>query len=426
MARKKRRPQKYNKTPRVALIAAVFLGTLCTALLSFISLELSIVSFSAFAIGAMHFTENRRRGFWETAASFKFKTLFDRQKDLAKDTVVNSNDIEEIKADISAIRMAMRGLGAGKTSSAPMPLERSPSPFDLELKKAMAEPVRATKPNAPLPPKPAQRENFDGVSDTVVSELLKHALHEKRIDVFVQPVVRLPQRQVRFYEMFARVRARPGQYLPASRYMKVAEQDNMDGKIDNLLLLHCLKTIQASADVERAAPFFINIKRSTLTNAAFMQRLLAFLAKNRSLAPRLIFEIPQKGFENMPPPMLEIMQGLGQLGCCFSLDHVSNIKMNISELMRYKVRFVKIDGDMLSGSRAGQKIFAEMHRCKRKLEANGIGVIAAKIETEKEMQELSDFDVHFGQGYLFGRPDLQGAYKKGARARRVGLQEEVA
>jgi cyclic-di-GMP phosphodiesterase TipF (flagellum assembly factor) len=199
--------------------------------------------------------------------------------------------------------------------------------------------------------------------------------------------------------------------------MPIAEQDNLQSDIDTMLLLQCLQTIQTSAHIEKAAPFFINVKSGTLKNTAFMKRLLGFLAQNRNLAPRLVFELPQAEFEALPTAILKIIHGLGQLGCSFSLDHIQHMNFDILTLQESKIRFIKIPAPMLESAARGHNS-AHIQREKRKLEANGIGVVIEKIETESQLRALLDFDMHYGQGYLFGKPELQGAYANRARIRR--------
>lgn len=433
MARKKKKKQtRAYKRGRVTIVTAGLIAIVTTTLLGFISIPLALLSLGIFSLVGMIEAEVYRREFWEKAASFKFKTLKDGQDTLTKNILSNAKAIERLKKDISETKVrAAEEAPATVFEDVPDNPGRAALPFELDTK-PLQKSLRATKPQTPdaPPPEPPMNDDsddydYESVSDNVVRELVRHAMREKRVDVFIQPIMRLPQRQVRFYEMFARIRARPGQYLPASRYMEIAEQDNLDGEIDNLLLLHCLKTIQGSAHVKRAAPFFINIKDSTLKNTAFMKRLLGFVSKNRDLAPRLVFEIRQHDFDNMTPALLEIMRGLGTLGCSFSLDHVETLKIDIADLLHFKIRFVKFAANKLKAD-ASSKVFAEVHRNKRKLEANGIGVIVERIESEEQMRELFDYDVHYGQGYLFGKPELEGAYMKRERARRMGLDEDAA
>ncbi|MEZ5815069.1 MAG: EAL domain-containing protein [Alphaproteobacteria bacterium] len=424
---KKGRARPY-KNGRLTMVTAGIIAVVTTVLLGFISIPLALLSVGIFSLVGMIEAEISRREFWEQAASFKFKTLKDGQDALAKEMKASKAEIDALKEnsakkevpvpekkeaqerDVLVLDVPVDVPGNPGRAALPLGLDTKPLPRSPRAVKPQKIPEAETV-------EISGDEDYESVSDNIVRELVHHALAEKRVDVFIQPIVRLPQRQVRFYEMFARIRARPGQYLPAGRYMAVAEQDNLDGEIDSLLLLHCLKTIQGSAHLKRPAPFFINVKNSTLKNAIFMKRLLGFVSKNRALAPRLVFEIRQSDFDAMAPALLEIMRGLGRLGCSFSLDHVETLNLDIADLQHFKIRFVKFAAEKLNAGWSGKDLSA-LHRAKRKLEANGIGVIVERIESEEQMRELLDYDIHYGQGYLFGKPELEGAYMERVRQQR--------
>ncbi len=420
-----RRARLLKKPSQIVSSLLLIFAATTTALLAMISIEIGLLSAGVFALCVMIFNEGRRRQFWEQAASYKFKTIADVQDMLTRETVMNSKAIEELQADSTQTRKNIAGLEQQISEARQSNLPVYPVAFKADEETTVIEEpvseIRAKK----RPPVITTTMDDDTLSDTVVKELVDYAVDQKRVDVFVQPIVRLPQRQTRFFEIYARIRARAGQYIPAGRYMPVAEQDNTDREIDHLLLLHCLKTLRGSAHVKNAAPFFINIKSELLHDQKFMQVFLAFMAKNRDLAPRLIFEIQQNDYEAMPLKLREVMRALGRLGCSFSLDHVANLNMNIADLQHFKVRFVKIEAAKLLEASSGTA-FTTMHKQKRKLEANGIGVIVEKIETEEHMRAMLDFDLHYGQGYLFGKPELEGAYREKSRVRRKGWQETVA
>ena len=46
-----------------------------------------------------------------------------------------------------------------------------------------------------------------------------------------------------------------------------------------------------------------------------------------------------------------------------------------------------------------------LKRIKTELDSNGIDMIDEKIESEKQLIELLDLDIDYGQGYLFGKPE---------------------
>lgn len=443
----------------LATAGALLVSLIVVAPLAFLSPELALLGLGVTALAFFVLTDHRHRAFWELAANNKFRVLAAQQKNMdralshmraeltdIRDTLAaraTAQDKADVKQD-KPVELVDRLEQLPKTQpekikQAP-PAQKpvaNPSPparakdvtkakdLSKALPAAANDPVPSIPDAAPPPSseaaKPAAASNaakpgdktddFDALSDLVVKELIHQAVRNERVDVFIQPVMRLPQRRVRFYEMFARVRARPGLYVPAQRYMALAEQDKLMGDIDTLSLLECLRTLKSTAHLQRPAPVFLNITMATLQNGFFMKHLLTFLAKNKELAPRLIFEIPKRDYDALSPPLLEIIKGLSTLGCALSLDHVDNLDLDIGDLLRFKVRFVKIDAALLVRAAQADGDFAEMQRLKRRIEGNGIAVIAEKIEDETTLMDVLDYGIHYGQGYLFGKPGLQGAYK---------------
>lgn len=407
--------------------AAMLTGAACVvASFAFISLELALLAAGFFTAAGFVMHDLRRRRFWENGLSFRVKKISDEQKDLNAKVTATRQDLFSLKQQIADISRRVDTqddiIDALHPTVGALP-KKPPLAGDIRPPQNKQN-NRARAPAAPLAARPGQRlapqagpaaandDSYDELSDMVVRELLTHAVQSKNIEIFVQPIVRLPQRRVRFYEIYARVRARPGMYLPARRYMNLARQAALANEIDNILLTECLKTVQASAHVERAAPLFVNISGATLKNTVFMKRLLTFLASHRHLAPRLIFEISHADYKKLEPAPREILRGLGRLGCSVSFDHVENIDLDLAELQRFHVRFIKMEVQKILPYTRSDRSRTDLQRQKRKWESNGVNLIVNKVETEADLLEILDFDISYGQGHLFGRPDFEAAYRR--------------
>ncbi|MBP7721267.1 MAG: EAL domain-containing protein [Alphaproteobacteria bacterium] len=420
-------PKKPQKENRVLTTLAGLGAAVVVASLAFLSLELALVAAGFFVTVGYVTNDLRRRKFWENGISFRMKGLSDNISSLSQKVTGTRQDILNLRQEIADVNRRLNKHADHAEASKITPRPASPKvlidealPSALRNRPAPAAPAtpRAVRPGQKQAPAPepqtriANDAEYDDLSDMVVRELVGHAVRSRAVDVFVQPIVRLPQRRVRFYEVFARVRARPGMYLPARRYMRLAQENKLSNEIDNLLLAECLKTIQSSAHIERAAPLFMNVSQSTLRNTLFLKTLLGFLAKNRHLAPRLVMEIATPQFKALDAASREILRGLGKLGCSVSLDHVDVLDFEIADLQKFYIRFIKIEARTLLPYTRSDKGRAELMRRKRALEGNGISLIVEKVETENDLVELLDFDISYGQGHLFGRPDLEAAYRK--------------
>jgi len=224
----------------------------------------------------------------------------------------------------------------------------------------------------------------------------------------LQPVVTLPQRKRRFYEMFSRIRIRADSYLPAERYIEVAMRQDLLPVIDNLLLLRGLQLARdagASGEgAEAGGAFFCNITSLTLNDPKFMGDLVEFIAQNRALAPRLVFEMGQRDLKEMTPEILPVLEGLSRLGCRFSMDQVRSLAFDFAELELRRIRFIKVDAATILTEMDGPGGLRRMKRMKAAMDGNGIDLIVEKIETEDQVVNLLDLDIDYGQGYLFGKP----------------------
>ena len=51
-------------------------------------------------------------------------------------------------------------------------------------------------------------------------EIIRRALEENRVDLYLQPVVSLPQRKLRFYEALSRLRSEDGAIIMPAQYIR--------------------------------------------------------------------------------------------------------------------------------------------------------------------------------------------------------------
>ena len=260
-------------------------------------------------------------------------------------------------------------------------------------------------------PASAQNNASGKPKDFIIRESLHNAVTHKHIDLFMQPTVSLPQRHIKFYEFYGRLRIKPGQYIPAQDYMTLASEEHIVNQLDTLLFASCLKVIKKQQQkYNLVPPCFINIKPYTLRDRVFMNNLLQLLSRHKNIAYTLVFEMHYNDFLMLSPAEKKILEGLAKAGCRFSVDHVDKIPDDVKYLRARHVSFVKMEAKTLLRDGKTERGFSELLQKKHNLEVNGIDIIAEKTESENDLKEILDFDIKYGQGFLFGRPDFQGVY----------------
>ena len=125
---------------------------------------------------------------------------------------------------------------------------------------------------------------------------------------------------------------------------------------------------------------------------------------NRALAPSLMLEFRQSALRAMGPLENESLAALRELGFRFCMDHVTDLRMEPRDLAERGFRFVKVPAALLLGEAAAPH--ADIHAADLSdlLGRFGISLIAERIESEAQVVDLLDYDVRFGQGFLFSPP----------------------
>jgi cyclic-di-GMP phosphodiesterase TipF (flagellum assembly factor) len=245
---------------------------------------------------------------------------------------------------------------------------------------------------------------YNAFDEGVILDIVREGLRRDRVDLYLQPIVSLPQRKQRYFECFSRIRAADGTMLLPDQYIETARASGLTRAIDNMLLFRCVQLLRRTERYNYATAFFCNVTPHTIGDRTFFEEFISYLENCPDLAPSLVFEFSQDEFELLGGDIATDMKRLSESGYRFSLDQVSEMKFDVAALSARNFQFVKVDAAMILEQ---AKVNPEMVRAtKRALDDAGIDLIVEKIETEQMLVELSDYRIDFGQGYLFGEPRI--------------------
>jgi cyclic-di-GMP phosphodiesterase TipF (flagellum assembly factor) len=260
-------------------------------------------------------------------------------------------------------------------------------------------------PAAPAAPAPAPYENpaFKGLDRDGVIAAIRAAIEGNKVELYLQPIVSLPQRKVRYYEALSRLRAEGGDVVAAGDFLAEAEAGGLLGKLDDLSVLRCVQVVRRLQLKTREIGLFCNLAGGTLTGAGFPQ-FLEFADANRAIAPALVFEFSQAAVRAMGPIEHESLAALAERGFRFSIDNVVDLRLDPRELGGRGFRFVKVPAALLLNRVGAASTDIHPADLSDLLGRFGIDLIAERIESEGTVVDLLDYDVRFGQGFLFSPP----------------------
>ncbi|MGH6674405.1 MAG: EAL domain-containing protein [Xanthobacteraceae bacterium] len=244
---------------------------------------------------------------------------------------------------------------------------------------------------------------FSGLDRDGIISLIRAAIDGGRIDLFLQPIVTLPQRKVQYYEAMSRLRADNGEHVAAADFLKYAEAGTLMPKLDHLALLRCVQVVRRLMLKNRDIGLFCNLSGATLSDSTFPS-LLDFIEANRAIAPALVFEFTQSAVRAMGPIEHESLAAMAERGFRFSMDHLADLRVEPRELTDRGFRFIKVPAPLLLNRVGAASTDIHPADLSDLLGRFGIDLVAERIESESTVVDLLDYDVRFGQGYLFAPP----------------------
>jgi cyclic-di-GMP phosphodiesterase TipF (flagellum assembly factor) len=332
------------------------------------------------------------------------KTLADEHRNF--DTVVA--EVKVLQGLIEQLSARTKGKAAPKRDAVRAPASATAT-ATATARQPVTESAAAANLGIVAPAEVGSAPAVPDLDDENILRLVRDGLEGNRVDLVLQPIVSLPQRRLKFYEAFTRIRDGQGSVLMPHQYIAIAEREGLISAIDNMLLFRCVQLVRRSQQRKHNIGFFCNISAHSLTDRHFFNNFVEFMADNVGLTPNLIFEFAQSTIVNRDAEMESHLRHLAKMGFRFSMDQITSLNLDYDDLMRNHIKYVKIEVGTLLNELHNPTTAIAVEDIKRMVDRHGIDLVVEKIETEPALLELLDFRIDFGQGYLFGEPRLSRA-----------------
>lgn len=259
-------------------------------------------------------------------------------------------------------------------------------------------------------PSGALHEDDVFVSPSLVRDAIKMARATERMEVYLQPINKLPHRKIFGHEVYGRLKLQPGVYIPARDYRGIAAHDNALMTLDHLVLRELSKMRLPKG------PIFINMSRDALANHSTALHMTQLLKAQPGLADKLVIELAQRDVARISKNDESVMRELQRLGISFAMNDVQTTDLDLNRLAALNFKYLKLPHSRLITGPTMDHGAGIVQRFITRLQARNITLIAGHIETEKDIRPLLDYPIELAQGYVFGRPDRAAVF---ATARQV-------
>ncbi|WP_439573378.1 EAL domain-containing protein [Phreatobacter sp.] len=243
-----------------------------------------------------------------------------------------------------------------------------------------------------------------GLTRAEAIAVIDAAIAEERYDLYLQPVVILPQRRVRWYHASVRLRTADGLMLLPADYRSLAEDAGLMPRLDADMLARAIQIVRRLTVRNREVGLICDLSGASLADAAFSTELMTMLEAARPVAGSLVIGFRQDAVRAFSPLDVETLASLVDLGYRFVMDGVRDLRIEPRDLAEKGFRQVRIPADLMlaRAAEAGASIHpADLSGLFARF---GIELAVEGIETEAVVVDLLDYEVKLGQGALFSPP----------------------
>jgi EAL domain-containing protein (putative c-di-GMP-specific phosphodiesterase class I) len=226
--------------------------------------------------------------------------------------------------------------------------------------------------------------------------LLGHEIHT----VF-QPIVDLQQGGLLGFEGLSRGPGGTAHASPLSLFEAAAAAD-LVFELDR----HCRRrALKTARDLPAPLRLFINIVPASMYDPDFQGASLIRLLEGFGLSPdRIVLEVSEQYAIENYTLFVEALQNFTHMGFSIAVDDIGAGYSGLEKIAHLNPRYLKFDIELvreIDQSHVKREMTRALKAFADKMDSR---IIAEGIEQKGEQQTLVELGIHYGQGYLLGRP----------------------
>lgn len=229
------------------------------------------------------------------------------------------------------------------------------------------------------------------------SEVIQAAIAAGRIDLHVNPILGLPQRRERFYDLYPLLRLSDESLLMPEEFGPVLDRNGGRACFDAAILEKATELADGLAAAGSDVGVIVTL--SAPSDPGLLETLEAILESSGALLNRLVLQVDQRSW-NDAVDATGVFARLLEAGTSFALDDVRDENLNPAALARQGVRLVRLRADRLIADEARPDVAALVLALSRA----GIDVVADAIDNEAVVPELLDLGIPLAQGLGLALP----------------------
>mgnify|MGYP000602916684 CR=1 FL=1 len=230
------------------------------------------------------------------------------------------------------------------------------------------------------------------------TQILKDAISNNRILVFIQPIINNNNPLDEKYECLIRLKNENGEIISPFHFLELSKKLKLYHQLTRIVIEKSFEYFKDSK-----AEFSINLTLDDIMN----KETIAFIHKkleNRDIAKRVIFEIVEsEGIDNFEEVSLFIKE-MKAVGCKIAIDDFGTGYSNFEYLMKLNVDFIKIDGSFIKNIDMCEQSLLIAELIITFAKKQNIKTVAEFVHSKSVLEKVKELGITYSQGFYLGEP----------------------
>ncbi|WP_070969055.1 bifunctional diguanylate cyclase/phosphodiesterase [Vibrio sonorensis] len=196
-------------------------------------------------------------------------------------------------------------------------------------------------------------------------------------------------------EVFSAIE-KDGERYSANQYLFALEQLHASHIFDEYVIRSIVEKLIAG---EFSEPVAINISQSSIAQPSFIRWVSQLLGKHKNIADKLHFEIPENCFIHSPHHTALFCNAVRSAGADFGVDNYGRNFQSLDYINEFRPSYVKLDY-LYTHHLDDEKQKFTLTSVSRTAHNLGITTIASRVETQTQLNFLSEHFIEVFQGFI--------------------------
>jgi len=235
------------------------------------------------------------------------------------------------------------------------------------------------------------------------AQRLREALAKDELQLYVQPIMALPENRFAMGEVLVRLREEEAKLLPPGDFLPTFEHYEMMAELDRWVVSRIVQRL-ARHGHGGFRRYSINVAEQTLKKADMPRFVLQTLEKLKVRADTLCFEIDESDMLARLTAAARFSAAVRSLGCKIAVDGFGRRATSFVPLKTLRVDYIKVDGSITRNILRSEHALKKLQTILRVGKALNAGIIAEFVEQAEILDSLRKLRVGYAQGFGIARP----------------------